>query len=234
MPDGRVGVVLEFMCPAFFKDRDGLWKIRSLTRISQNVPTCPTTRCFSTSDSPSYFRLGRKIAYFGDGYEERVEAFGRKMWKIPTMAGIFLSIAAAAFAMELWAATYGSWQSAKMQALKQPSGQLPPSMTHRASSQRFPVESPRCFQGRQPLQISIRQHLRSVLSRTQASSGSASLVPDGVKSIMEIIINGHDLEVVAKATHAAIRAAKSTAGLLRISAGNYGGRLGKSFIYLER
>ena len=35
------------------------------------------------------------------------------------------------------------------------------------------------------------------------------------------------------ATQAAIKASVDTPGLLRISAGNYGGRLGKSFIYLH-
>jgi formylmethanofuran--tetrahydromethanopterin N-formyltransferase len=59
-----------------------------------------------------------------------------------------------------------------------------------------------------------------------------SQVPAGVRSIMEIIINGRDLEAINVATQAAIAAAKDTPGLIRISAGNYGGRLGKSFIYL--
>jgi formylmethanofuran--tetrahydromethanopterin N-formyltransferase len=50
---------------------------------------------------------------------------------------------------------------------------------------------------------------------------------------MEIIINGRDLETVAAATHAAIEASRHSAGLVRISAGNYNGRLGKSFIPLR-
>ena len=50
---------------------------------------------------------------------------------------------------------------------------------------------------------------------------------------MEIIINGRDLAAVRRATYAAIAAAAPTPGLLSISAGNYGGRLGKSFIYLR-
>jgi formylmethanofuran--tetrahydromethanopterin N-formyltransferase len=50
---------------------------------------------------------------------------------------------------------------------------------------------------------------------------------------MEIILNGKDLPTIAKATQAAIAAAVETPGLVRISAGNYGGRLGKSFIYLH-
>jgi formylmethanofuran--tetrahydromethanopterin N-formyltransferase len=62
--------------------------------------------------------------------------------------------------------------------------------------------------------------------------GDRSRVPDGVQSIMEVIINGRDLATIAQATHAAIEAAHSTPGLKKISAGNYGGRLGKSFVYL--
>jgi formylmethanofuran--tetrahydromethanopterin N-formyltransferase len=50
---------------------------------------------------------------------------------------------------------------------------------------------------------------------------------------MEIIINGRDLETVTRGTQAAIEAAVNTPDLVKISAGNYGGRLGKSFIYLR-
>ena len=57
-------------------------------------------------------------------------------------------------------------------------------------------------------------------------------MPEGVTSIQEIIVNGRDLDAVKAATYAAIDAAQDTAGLRLIRAGNYGGRLGKSFIPL--
>jgi formylmethanofuran--tetrahydromethanopterin N-formyltransferase len=60
-----------------------------------------------------------------------------------------------------------------------------------------------------------------------------SRVPPGVNSIMEVIINGRDLQALIAATQAGIRAACETPGLVKISAGNYGGRLGKSFVYLN-
>ncbi|MFI5455006.1 MAG: hypothetical protein ACHRXM_06100 [Isosphaerales bacterium] len=50
---------------------------------------------------------------------------------------------------------------------------------------------------------------------------------------MEIIINGRDLNAIVRATQAAISASVNTPGLVRISAGNYGGRLGKSLVYLN-
>lgn len=63
--------------------------------------------------------------------------------------------------------------------------------------------------------------------------GEESQVPDGVTSIQEIILNGHDLATVSTATQAAITAALNTPGLIKISAGNYGGRLGKSWVWLK-
>ena len=63
--------------------------------------------------------------------------------------------------------------------------------------------------------------------------GEQSKLPEGVGSVMEIIINGRDLPTIAAATQAAIAAARDTPDLLTISAGNYGGRLGKSFVYLH-
>ena len=63
--------------------------------------------------------------------------------------------------------------------------------------------------------------------------GDQSGLPDGVGSIMEIIINGRDIAAIVAATQAAIHAAVDTSGLVKISAGNYGGRLGKNFIYLH-
>ena len=63
--------------------------------------------------------------------------------------------------------------------------------------------------------------------------GKQSRVPAGVQSVMEVIINGRDLATIASATHRAIEACVLTPGLVKVSAGNYGGRLGKSFIYLH-
>ena len=58
-------------------------------------------------------------------------------------------------------------------------------------------------------------------------------LPEGVNSVMEIIMNGKDMASIIIATQAAIEASKETEDLLMISAGNYNGKLGKSFIYLH-
>lgn len=88
-PDGRPGVILQFHVPRFHKDRAARLEKALLARLSQNVLTCPTTACFNLLDTEHYFKLGRKIAYFGDGHEQREKRNGRTMWVIPTMGGEF-------------------------------------------------------------------------------------------------------------------------------------------------
>jgi formylmethanofuran--tetrahydromethanopterin N-formyltransferase len=64
-----------------------------LGRVSQGVLPCPTTRCFSIRhdqcEAQPYYRLGRKVAYFGDRFEKLEQRFERRMWVVPTMAGEF-------------------------------------------------------------------------------------------------------------------------------------------------
>ncbi len=59
------------------------------------------------------------------------------------------------------------------------------------------------------------------------------MVPIGVKYIPEIVINGTSMEAVKKAMKAGIQSASKVDGVVRVSAGNYGGKLGKHKIYLK-
>ena len=76
-PDGRPGAICQLHVPRFWKHRVEALEKTLLTRVSQNVLTCATARCFSLSDSEPYYRLGRKIAFFGDGFERICQALIR-------------------------------------------------------------------------------------------------------------------------------------------------------------
>src|SRR5262249_13976243 len=76
--------------PRFRKDRLPALERSLLVRISQNVLTCPTAACFNLLDSPEYFKLGRKLAFFGDGYQRRAQRFGRRVWVVPILGGEFV------------------------------------------------------------------------------------------------------------------------------------------------
>jgi formylmethanofuran--tetrahydromethanopterin N-formyltransferase len=232
--DGRPGAVVQFHVPRFRKDRAEALERALLVRLSQNVLTCPTAACFSLLDEPTYFKLGRKIAFFGDGYQYRAERFGRPVWVIPILSGEFVIDrrfgyrdglmggnlwfmgATADAALEAAAKAVAAASSVPGVILPFPGG-VASSGSKAGSRYKFAVTS------------TYAEYCPTLRDRV----GEQSKVPAGVVSIQEIIINGRDLATIAQATQAGIAAAVNTPGLLRISAGNYGGRLGKSFIYLR-
>jgi formylmethanofuran--tetrahydromethanopterin N-formyltransferase len=63
--------------------------------------------------------------------------------------------------------------------------------------------------------------------------GKAFMVPEGVRYISEIVINGVSMEAVKAATKAGIEAVLHIDGVVRVSAGNYGGKLGEYKINLR-
>jgi formylmethanofuran--tetrahydromethanopterin N-formyltransferase len=58
-------------------------------------------------------------------------------------------------------------------------------------------------------------------------------VPEGVRYIPEIVINGVSLQAIKEAMKAGIRAVLNVDGVVKVSAGNYGGKLGEYKIYLR-
>lgn len=234
-PDGRPGAILQFHVPRFRKDRQEALEKTLLARLSQNVLTCPTTACFNLLDTDPYFKLGRKISLFGDGYQQRRTRYGRRVWTIPTMGGEFVTDRRFGFTDGIMGGNiwyFGETVDAAIDAAQRgleavnatpgviapfPGG-LAASGSKAGSRYSFLFASTNV-----PFCPTLREQL-----------GEHSQVPPNVQSIMEIIINGRNLETVAAATHAAIDASADTPGLVKISGGNYGGRLGKSFIYLRR
>lgn len=232
--DGRPGAIVQLHIPRFRKDRVPALEKAALVRISQNVLTCPTAACFNLIDADTYFKMGRKIAYFGDGFQQRIERYGRKLWWIPTLGGEFvldrrLGYSEGLMGGNLWyfgetadaalaAAEAGVAAVQKCPGVIMPfPGGIAGSGSKAGSKYRFTIAS--TYEKFCPL-------LRD-------DPAAKSELPAGVQSVMEIIINGRDLASIIRATQAAIAASVNTPGLLRISAGNYGGRLGKSFIYLH-
>lgn len=233
-PDGRPGAIVQFHLPRFRKDRREALEKSLLVRISQNVLTCPTASAFNLLDTEDYYKLGRKLAFFGDGYQFRDTRYGRPVWVVPILGGEFIidrrfgyrdglmggnlwllgdSVDSALLAAERGAAAVADTPGVIMPF----PGGLAGSGSKAGSRYKFSIAS--TFAEFCP---TLREKL-----------GEQSRVPAGVASVMEIIINGRDLTTIATATHRAIEAARTTPGLVKISAGNYGGRLGKSFIYLH-
>src|SRR5215218_5182639 len=89
-PDGRPGALVQFHVPRFRKDRAEALERSLLVRISQNVLTCATCSAFNLLDEPTWFKLGRKLAFFGDGHQFRAVRHGRRVWVVPILGGEFV------------------------------------------------------------------------------------------------------------------------------------------------
>lgn len=233
-PDGRPGAIVQFHVPRFWKEREARLEKVLLHRISQDVLTCPTTACFNLLDTEAYFKLGRKIAFFGDGHQFRATRHGRKVWVIPLMGGEFVldrrfGYRDGIMGGNLWffgetvdaaleATERGVAAAAKVPGVIMPfPGGIAGSGSKAGSAYKFLFASTN-----HPFCPTLREKL-----------GDQSQVPANVASIQEIIFNGRDLATVSAATQAAITAALETPGLVKISAGNYGGRLGKAWVWLK-
>lgn len=233
-PDGRPGAIVQLHVPRFWKDRVEKLERAALVRISQNVLTCPTASCFNLLDTEEYYQMGRKVAYFGNGKQRRIERFGRKMWWVPILGGEFvldrrLGYADGLMGGNLW--FFGSDADSALEAAMKGVEEI--------------ARSPgvvMCFpggvagSGSKPgsdYEFSIASTYEKYCPMLQDDPEVERGLPEGVNSVMEIIINGRDLQTIIQATRAAIEASRDTEGLIMISAGNYGGRLGKNLIYLD-
>ena len=233
-PDGRIGAVVQFHVPRFRKDRREHLEKVLLARISQNVLTCPTARCFNRVDSEDYFKLGRKVAFFGDRHQFRDERFGEPGWVIPILSGeFFLSrrfgYRDGVMGGNLW--FFGPDEDTALAAAEAAAEATEPIADCITT---FPggVASSGSKAG-SSYDFTIASTYLEFCPTLKEKLGEDSKVPEGVNSIMEIILNGKDLTALQAGTAAAIHAAAKTEGLIRISAGNYGGRLGKTFIHLH-
>lgn len=233
-PDGRPGAIVQFHVPRFFKERERHLEQSLLTRLSQNVLTCPTATAFNLLDTEPYFKLGRKVAFFGDGHQFRAERFGRRVWVVPIMGGEFVIDRRFGFrdgimGGNLW--FMAETQDAAIEAAERAAAAV---MHAPGTIMSFPggVAGSASKAGSK-YKFLIASTYAEYCPTLREKLGAQSRVPPNVSSIMEIVINGRDLAAVSEATQAAIRGAVETPGLVRITAGNYGGRLGKSFIYLH-
>lgn len=229
-PDGRPGVSLLF----FGFNREGLQKAVS-NRIANCVLTCATTACFNglAGEAGKSVRIGGLLRYFGDGWQISKLLDGKRYWRMPTMDGEFLcedvfgtvkGVGGGNFLIlgETQAQALAAAEAAVAAIRDVPGVILPfPGGIVRSGSK---VGSK--YKG---LKASTNEAycptLRGVVD---------SRLPAGVNAVYEIVIDGLDLASVERAMWVGMDAATRCPGVRRITAGNYGGRLGPYHIHLAK
>src|SRR3954470_13473381 len=228
-PDGRPGTSILLMTMG----KDDLGK-RLIERIGQTVLTCPTTACFDgLPEAPDRVGVGSALRFFGDGYQSSKMIAGERFWRIPVMEGEFLvqekfgmlkGVGGGNFlilATSADAALTAAEAAADTMAM-QPNVILPfPGGVVRSGSK---VGSRRIKSMSASTNDAFCPALRAV---------TETALPEGVNSVLEIVINGTDATAIASAMRVGIDAACRD-GVVAISAGNYGGKLGPHHFHLRK
>ena len=227
-PDGRPGISVLLMTMG----KDDLPK-RLVERVGQTVLTAPTTACFDgLPNAPDRVGVGNALRFFGDGFQSSKVLAGERYWRIPVMEGEFLvqekfgmqkAIGGGNFLIlaETADAALEAAEAAVAAIAPVPGVILPfPGGVVRSGSK---VGSRRSKTMIASTNDAFAPTLRAVTS---------SQVPEGVNSVLELVINGLDAAAVGKAIRIGVRAA-CRPGVHSISAGNYGGKLGPHLFHLR-
>jgi formylmethanofuran--tetrahydromethanopterin N-formyltransferase len=229
-PDNRVGILIQI----YNRDRFAL-KNQMILRIGQCIMTCPTTSAFDAlPNAKRRLKVGRSLRYFGDGFQKKGLVGNRKVWRIPVMEGEFIvedsfgaveAIAGGNFLILAKDKTAGL--KAAEEAIK--------AIKAKANEVILPFPGGICRSGSKA--GSLKYKLKASTNHPFCPSLKAlvkdSQVPENVNCVYEIVINGLTFEAVKKAMEEGIKAAAGVPGVVRISAGNYGGKLGPYKVFLK-
>ena len=231
-PDGRPGVsVLIF-------SMSGKELAKQVERrVGQCVLTCPTTAVFAGIAEGEAIALGKNLRFFGDGWQISKLINGVRYWRIPVMDGEFVAQETTAVVKCVGggnllllcrdtdsALTVAEAAVAAMKALPNVIMPFPGGVVRSGSKVGSKYAT---------LSASTNDAFCPSLYGLVAKS---EITPE-TRCVMEIVIDGlteADVGAAMRAGMLAGIALGAAGGLLRISAGNYGGKLGPFHFHLRK
>jgi len=200
-------------------------------RIRQGILVVPTTRVFNALDSKEKIDIMKRVGHCGDGYETIEERFGREVICIPIMMGEFIIERYLGYAKGVMGGNI--WLLCKTQEAALEAGDKAVEAISKIEGAITSFDICSAGSKVETNYPEIGPTTNHPYCPTLKGKIEDSKVPEGIESIPEIVINGISIEVVKEAMHAAINSVRGVEGVTKISAGNYGGKLGKYKIYLR-
>ena len=207
-------------------------------RVGQCVMTCPTTAVFGATleegvpavGEPA--ALGSHLRFFGDGFQKSKLIDGRRFWRVPVMDGEFVVEESVEIAKGIAGGNF------LIQSIDQAAGLTAARRAVEAIQLLPQVITP--FPGGV---VRSGSKVGSRYSKLRASTNDAycptlrgrtqSHIHPQANCVYEIVIDGTDEPAIAYAMRVGIEAACGD-GIPAISAGNYGGKLGKFLFHLRQ
>lgn len=235
-PDGRFGLD----CLFFATSKEDMEK-QLIKRIGQAIMTAPTTACYDgelpefqgQEDTFSKVNIGGKLRFFGDGYQASKVIGNRRYWRIPVMEGEFLIQEEFTVVKGIGGGNFLILAESAEAALAASEAAVKAMRTVRGVILPFPGGVVRSGS-----QVGSKYKFLSASTNTAYCPTirgrlENSLIPEGTNAVLEIVVDGFTYEAVSQAMKVGIHAATKVQGVRRITAGNYGGRLGKHHFHLK-
>ena len=230
-PDKQFGVILQFWAEVnpnkpFAESLEKFEKELSY-KIRQDILVKPFTSVFDwLPEAEGKIDMMERVGHCGDGFEYVEKRYGKKVIVVPLMVPDFVIERQLGYAHGVMGANFWIMCETKHAVMK--AGQNALEAIHKVPGVVTPFDI--CSAGSKPethypLIGPTTNHLYCPTLKHKL--GAASKVPDDVNYIPEIVINGVSMDAVKKAMRAGIAAARTVEGVVSISAGNYGGKLGK-------
>ena len=226
-PDGRPGVNLLI----FTMNEKGMEK-QLINRIGQCVMTCPTTSCFSNMNGGKTMEIGGKLRFFGDGFQSSKYIVEDRYWRIPVMEGEFLVQESFGIADAIGGGNFLILGKDLQSTLTASEKAVEAIRNLKDVIMPFPGGVVRSGS-----QIGSKYKFLGASTNVAYCPTLKKLVktelPAEVNSVLEIVLDGLSEEGIRTAMKIGIEAACTVDGIVQISAGNYGGKLGKYHFYLK-
>jgi len=231
-PDGRPGVRVILFAVSTSELQKQLQN-----RTGQCVLTSPGSACYAGLEAgDEKLNLGAAIRFFGDGWQISKRFGGRRYWRVPVMDGEFVcesmtwmtkKAVGGGNLLILGASREKTLAAAEAAALamRGVDGVILP----------FPGGVVRSGSKVGSKYKGASASTNEAFCPTLKGAVATALDPD-VASVLEIVIDGLTSEAVGAAMRAGVAAIAELGperGALRISAGNYGGKLGKHHYHLR-
>jgi formylmethanofuran--tetrahydromethanopterin N-formyltransferase len=235
-PDGRAGID----CLFFASSKEEL-EANLVKRIGQAIMTSPTSACYdgTLSEFPSDFEgfskcnVGGKLRFFGDGFQASKVIGNKRYWRIPVMEGEFLIEEEFTMTKAVGGGNFLILADSIESALKAAEAAVKKMKEIRGIILPFPGGVVRSGSKVGSQYKFLSASTNTLYCPTIRGRVEETALPQNSNAVLEIVIDGLTDYLIKLAMNLGIREAVQVPGVQQITAGNYGGRLGKYHFHLH-
>lgn len=229
-PDGRPGVAV-----LMFAMGSAVLMKQLENRMGQTILTCPTAAAFSGIEGNDRINLGKNLRFFGDGFQISKQFGGKRYWRVPVMDGEFITEETTGMVRAVGGGNFLVLATSQPQALAACEAAIEAMTKIPNVIMPFPGGVVRSGSKVGSKYKTMFASTNDAFCPTLKGVTDTQLSED-IESVMEIVIDGLTEADIRKATYVGIEAACKLGaenGIKRISAGNYGGKLGQFQFHLR-